>query len=192
MTRPAIAVLGLAAAFSGGCTFGAAPSMHGVATSPPRTKRLEGIELVRLERYRGHGITFTYPATWRYRHRGFYTSMTSPVVDLSTQPTVNPCVHHGSSTGCWFPVRHLQRGAVVVMWSTGGMFAPSLKPVPGVHVRTLRRGCRRLGGGEEITATVVLRGGRVYQAAACLRGPDVALHEGEVRAMLASAKRADS
>jgi hypothetical protein len=117
--------------------------------------------------------------------------MTSPVVDLGTQPLVDPCVHHGNSTSCWFPVRHLRRGAVVVVWSSGGLLTVH-KPVPGVHVRTLPRGCRRLGGGEAITASVVLRGGRVFQMAACLRGPDVGAHEGEVRAMLASAKRVDS
>ena len=69
------------------------------------------------------------------------------------------------------------------------MIDPAHRPVPGVHVKTLRTGCRSLGGGEEITASVVLRGGRVYEAAACLRGPDVAAHELEVRAMLASAER---
>jgi hypothetical protein len=138
--------------------------------------------------YSGHGITFTYPAAWRYRHRGFSSTMTSPVVDLGNQTMVDPCVHHGNSTRCGFPVRHLARGAVVVMWSTNGLFNPSHRPPPGVHVRTLRTGCRSLGGGEEISARVVLRG-RVYEAAACLRGPDEAAHASEVRAMLASATR---
>lgn len=143
-----------------------------------------------METYRGHGITFTYPASWRHRHRGFYSNMTSPIVDLGTQPMVDPCVHSGNSTSCGFPVRRLDRGGVVVMWEEGGgLIDPAHRPVPGVHVMTLRTGCRSLGGGEEITASVVLRGGRVYEATACLRGPDVAAHEREVRAMLASAER---
>lgn len=139
-----------------------------------------------MARYRGHGITFTYPATWRYRHRGFYSTMTSPVIDLASQPTQSPC-WRGS---CWFPVRLLRPGAVVVMWEQGGgLIDASHPPAAGVHVNLLAGGCRAIGGGEELTAQVVLGGGRVYEALACMRGPNVAAHEHEVRAMLASAKR---
>ena len=153
-------------------------------------KRPDVLELGRLTTYRGQGITFTYPASWRHRHSGFYSTMTSPIVDLGTQPMVNPCVHSGTSTSCWFPVRHLDRGGVVVMWSTGGgLIDPAHRPLPGIHVKTLRTGCRSLGGAEEIIASVVLRGGRLYEAEACLRSPDEAPHERAVRAMLASAKR---
>jgi hypothetical protein len=35
---------------------------------------------------------------------------------------------------------------------------------------------------------VILSGEAVYEAAACFRGPDIALHEAEVRMMLASAR----
>jgi hypothetical protein len=198
ISRRLLVLIAVAAALPSGCSFGSASSTHGSASSTHGTSRTQPqsatqpdvLELVRLTTYRGHGITFAYPASWRHRHRGFYSTMTSPIVDLGTQPMVDPCVHSGNSTSCWFPVRHLDRGGVVVMWSTGGgLIDPAHGPVPGVHVKTLLTGCRSLGGGEEITASVVLRGGRVYEAAACLRGPDVAAHEREVRAMLASAKR---
>lgn len=70
-----------------------------------RTRRThDTLDLVRLTRYTGHGVTFTYPAAWRYRNRGFYSMMTSPVVDLASQPTRNPCTEHG----CGFPVRRLR------------------------------------------------------------------------------------
>jgi hypothetical protein len=177
-------LLGIAVAVPAGCTFGSAATSGSRATAHPReTTRLQ------LSRYRGHGITFTYPASWRYRHRGTYTMMTSPVIDLASQPTQNPC----TPDGCWFPVRHLLPGAVVVMWNTGGEFADAgHRLAPGVHVTVLRRGCRALGGDEELTARVVLRGGRVYQAAACLRGPGLQGHDREVRAVLASARRAQT
>jgi hypothetical protein len=112
--------------------------------------------------------------------------MTSPVVDLATQPTRNPCSEHR----CGFPVRHLRPGGVVVVWNAGaGMTDPAHPSREGVHVRVLRRGCRALGGSEELVARVVVRGGRIYQAAACLRAPGVAVHDREVRLMLASASR---
>src|SRR6185437_2168852 len=105
---------------------------------------------------------------------------------LGTQPMVDPCVRSGNSTSCGFPVRHLEEGGVVVMWSTGGGFIdPARPPAVGVRVYVLREGCRALGGTEELTARVVLHGNRIYEAEACLRGPNVGAHEGEVRAMLA-------
>jgi hypothetical protein len=112
--------------------------------------------------------------------------MTSPVIDLSSQPTRNPCTKHG----CWFPVRHLRPGAVAVVWDEGGgLIDPSRPPTAGVHLHVLPHECRALGGGDEWTAQVVLRGGRIYDVLACFRGPDIATHEAEVRAMLGSAKR---
>ena len=75
------------------------------------------------------------------------------------------------------------------MWNTRGLIDPAHPPAPGVRVTVLRRGCRALGGDEEFIARVVLRGGGVYEAGACLRGPGVAMHDGEVRAMLATARR---
>ena len=181
-------LLAIAAAFLSGCSLSSAPPTHGTSNAQPRpAKEPDVLALVRLTTYRGHGITFRYPASWRYRHRGFYSTMTSPVVDLASQPTRNPCTSHG----CWFPVRHLRPGAVVVVWESGaGLIDPSHPPAVGVHVNVLREGCSPLGGGDELTARVVLREGRIYEAYACLRGPNVATHEREVRAMLASARRA--
>jgi len=69
------------------------------------------------------------------------------------------------------------------------MIEPAHPPREGMDVRVLRRGCRALGGSEELVARVVVRGGRIYQAAACLRAPGLAVHEREVRLMFASASR---
>src|SRR6185437_4023304 len=85
MIRPAFVLLGLVAPLLGGCALGSASSTHGGSTTAPRTtKQPDALELLRLSTYQGHGITFTYPASWQHRHRGFYTTMTAPIVDLGT------------------------------------------------------------------------------------------------------------
>ncbi len=185
---PGLVLVAALSALASGCALGSTSPTHGVsATAGGAPRRPATAVVVRLTTYRGHGIVFRYPADWRYRRRGFYSHMTSPVVDLASQPTRNPCTEHG----CGFPVRRLRPGAVVVMWDQGGgLILPSQRPAVGVHLRVLPRGCRALGGDEELAAQVVLRGGRVYEAEACLRGPDLAMHEREVHAMLASARRA--
>jgi hypothetical protein len=48
----------------------------------------------------------------------------------------------------------------------------------------------RLGGTEELIARVVLRSGRIYDAAACLRGPGISAQGREVRAMREPARAA--
>jgi hypothetical protein len=186
--RRMLSLVSAVAALCGGCALGSPALTHAGSASAPLPAKGGALEIVRVETYRGHGIVFTYPASWRYRRRGFFSTMTSPVVDLASQPTSDPCTRRG----CWFPVRHLRPGAVVVMWEVGGGIIPSHLPPAGVHVRVLPRGCRALGGEEELLARVVLRDGRIYAAAACLRGPDLAAHEGEVRAMFASARTAAS
>jgi hypothetical protein len=177
MTVRGLLLVAVAATLPAGCAFdAAAPS--GDPGKPP-------MQSVRLATYSGHGVAFSYPASWRYRNRGFYSNMTSPVIDLATQPTRDPCVAHT----CWFPVRHLRQGGVVVMWETAGaMIDPAHLPAPGVHVKVVRGGCRALGGEEELIAQIVLHSGRIYEATACLRGPGLAAHDREARAMLASAR----
>jgi hypothetical protein len=175
VTVRGLALVALAAAIPAGCAFGTGSHSGGVATTH------------QLTTYSGHGVSFSYPASWRYRNRGSSSQMSSPVIDLATQPTRSPCVAHR----CGFPVRHLRRDGVVVMWNTGaGLIDPAHPPGPGVRVTVLRRGCRALGGAEELIARVVLRTGRIYEAAACLRGPGMPAPERELRAMLASARAA--
>jgi hypothetical protein len=189
MTARGFLLVALLAGLPAGCAFGttAESSLSVTPAPPPAMTPPDTLELVRLTTYRGHGITFRYPASWRYRNRGFYSNMTSPVVDLASQPTRNPC----GVNGCWFPVRHMRPGAVAVVWEEGaGMVDPAHPPAPGVHMHVLRNGCRVLGGDEELLARVVLRKGRIYEAMACLRGPGVPALAGEVRAMLASARAA--
>jgi hypothetical protein len=165
VTSRGLVLVALAAALPAGCAFG----------SPAAPQ---------LTTYRGHGITFTYPASWR-SHEGFVYSLGPREVELASQPTPNRCMPHA----CWFPIRHLRPGAVVVAWSLGEPISGAHPPTPGVHVTVPRGGCPALAGDEALIARVVLPGRRVYEATACIRGPGVQIEEREVRAMLASARR---
>ena len=143
----------------------------------------------RLAHYRGHGIAFDYPAPWgRYERAGIFTTLTSPIVDLSTQPMVNPCTHVGNRTTCGLPIRHMRAGGVVVAWLAGGGFGVLMRHRPGsASFKILPGGCRDIGGDEIITAQVTARHHRLFFATACLRGPGIAANERAFRAMARSA-----
>ena len=71
------------------------------------------------------------------------------------------------------------------------MIEPGYLPPVGVHVSVLHDPhCRRMGGERSLSARVVLRGHRSYQAYACLRAPGVAANDLAFRAMVASARPA--
>ncbi len=160
-----------------GCTIGSGGATTGETTT------------TQLAHYAGHGVAFDYPATWgRYRRGGVYSTMTSPVVDLSTQPMADPCTHVGNRTTCGIPVHHMRAGGVVVMWQAWGGFGVLMhRPRGSVQVRVIRGGCRDIGGDEIITAQVPGRHHQVFLASACLRGPGIAANERAFRAMARSA-----
>jgi hypothetical protein len=131
------------------------------------------------------GDWFDPPASWR-SHDGVVYDLGPREVELASQPTPSRC----TPQACWLPIRHPRPGAVVVAWSSIEPISDAHPPALGVRVTIPRRGCPQLAGDEELSARVVLSGGRVYEALACIRGPDVQAQEREVRAMLASARRA--
>jgi hypothetical protein len=175
----------IAGALAAGCSIDSGGASSGVSSSA--LKRDEGA--TRLAHYRGHGVAFDYPAAWgRYRRDGFFSTMTSPIVDLSTQPMVDPCTHVGNRTTCGLPVHHMQAGGVVVGWQTWGGFGVLMHRAPGsVQFRVLPGGCRDIGGDEIITAQVTARHHQLFLANACLRGPGIAANERAFRAMARSA-----
>jgi hypothetical protein len=178
-----ILLASLMLALTAGCSLGTA----GGGGSSPATVAPNA--LVPVVRYRGQGIAFAYPVAWSHRGPGFSTNMNGPVVDLSSQPLVNPCRHHGTTTVCGWPVDHMRHGAVVVSWRTGGMVAISQLSPPGFSMKVDRPGtCRSLGGDATIVARVVTRTHTDFLVTACLRGPGIAAEERAVRAMLASAR----
>ncbi|HEY3764616.1 MAG TPA: hypothetical protein VGL44_05620 [Gaiellales bacterium] len=144
----------------------------------------------RLAHMRRDGIAFSYPAAWRYRRRGFLTTMSEGIVDLSTQRMVDPCRTHGNATTCSWPTDHLRPGGIVVSWSRfGGLVAPGHLPRSGVTVKTLRDPyCRRVGGAVELEGRIVTRRHRVYDVDACLARPGLLANAIAFRAMLASAR----
>jgi hypothetical protein len=173
------------AAVAAGCSIGSGHSTSGGSSAGATT----GEETTQLAHYRGHGVAFDYPAAWgRYRRGGVYTTMTSPIVDLSSQPMTDPCTHVGNRTTCGIPVHHIRAGGVVVMWQTWGGFGVVMHRPPGsVQVRVIRGGCRDIGGAEIITAQIATRHHRAFLASACLRGPGIAANERAFRAMARSA-----
>jgi hypothetical protein len=160
---------------AGGCSLGS------------HTNSTTGPTLTGFLHYRGHGVTFAYPATWRYHRPGFPTPATTPLIDLSAQPMVNPCRTTGNATLCDLPLNRLRPGGVVVTWTTGG--PPAHPRHPGVTVKVARPGyCARIGGDETINARIVTRQHQVFTVDACLRAPGVAANEHAIRTMLASAR----
>jgi hypothetical protein len=146
----------------------------------------------KLQQYTGHGYTFTYPASWRYRHGGFSTTMTEPVIDLATQPMGEPC--HGS-LGCAWPVTRMRPGGVVVMVQAGGLLSDRPRPAR-LTFRTYGSGhsdsfAARIGCDRVFTATYEPRStghGENLYFSACARGPGLATVEQQFRDMVKSAR----
>jgi hypothetical protein len=153
----------------------------------------ERVAMTQLAHYRGHGIAFDYPAAWgRYRRNGFFTTMTSPIVDLSTQPMADPCTNTGGTTRCSLPVHHMRPGGVTVVWWAGGGFTSRMLHLRrNVRIKVIRDGCRDIDGNEIITAQVAARHHQVFPASACLRRPGIAANERAFRAMARSAVSVD-
>jgi hypothetical protein len=134
-------------------------------------------------------LTVTHPAAWRVvPGPTAVPNRPVPLFYLSDAPlTVGPCPAPDPTTGefqgCPEPLSELPLGAVLVTVSPN-LGLPSLNP-PRVGVRAADGPCRALGGETQIFSVV---GGVVVTA--CLRGPEIAAHEAEVRGVIASLKPA--
>jgi hypothetical protein len=146
--------------------------------------------VVPLLRYRGDGVTFTYPAEWRYRRRGWVGSIAQNFVDLGTQRIGPVCIRNGNETRCGLPAGRLHPNGVVVEWIADDLFVdPKHRPRPVVKIRRAApRVCRPVGTNVGMTAQVVTARGRSFLVVACLRGPDDHANAVRVRAMLDSAR----
>jgi hypothetical protein len=111
-----------------------------------------------------------------------------PLFYLSNAPlVVGPCPTPDPKTGdfqaCPEPLAALSPGGVLVIVNPNlGVLA--MNP-PQVTVEAATGPCRAIGGGAEMVSVV---GTTVLTA--CLRGPDLAAHEAEVRTVIASLKPA--
>ena len=154
-------------------------------------------------------ITFERPADWIRSQPNLHVPEESgPLVYLGTQPLLASCAvapsatpHPADSQGlaCQWPLTRLAPDGVLVVWGTTRIMAP--RPTSGSAIamnggsgRLLveRPGaCQAIGGDDTISvwvpmprASATLSNVTVF---ACLRGPDLATSDAQVRRMLASA-----
>ena len=155
-----------------------------------------------LQTYRNSFLTFTYPAAWAPSVFTEQTLHFHPMVYLSTQPTHDPCrttasALGGSTTTCGWPVGRLAPGGVVVALENRGQPVFSLANFAGAPTRiggrpakvsTQRPGsCRALGGEATVSVAIARPLASNWTALdACLRGPNLAEQERQVRALLSS------
>jgi len=134
-------------------------------------------------------LTVTHPVAWRLvAGPKEVPGRPIPLFYLSDAPlTVGPCPtpdpKSGEFQGCPEPLAALPSGGVLVIVDPN-LGLPAFNP-PQVTVRTATDPCHAIGGDVEMWSAV---GGTVLRA--CLRGPDLAAHEAEVRAVIASLKPA--
>lgn len=165
-----------------------------------------GAKPPRLETYRNSFVTFQYPAAWSPSAWQAPRQMLHfhPMVFLSTQPTHNPCrtsssAGGGTSIACAWPVDHLAPGGVVLSWENRGSPGVSLATFPGASIdvggrraklSTQRPGsCGGLGADEAISVAIARPMANNWTAfEACLRAPNLAEHERQVRALLSSTR----
>jgi len=134
-------------------------------------------------------LTVTHPVAWRLvAGPKEFPNRPVPLFYLSDAPlTVGPCPTPDPKSGefqaCPEPLAALPSGGVLVTVNPNlGLLA--MNP-PQVTVETATEPCHAIGGDAEMWSVV---GGTVLTA--CLRGPDLAAHEAEVRAVIASLKPA--
>jgi hypothetical protein len=155
-----------------------------------------------LQTYKNSFLTFTYPAAWAPSVFTEQTLHFHPMVYLSTQPTHDPCrttasALGGSTTTCGWPVGRLAPGGVVVVLENRGQPVFSLANVAGVPTRIGGRLakvstqgpsiCRTLGAEATISVAIARPLASNWTALqACLRGPNLAAQERQVRALLSS------
>lgn len=135
------------------------------------------------------GLTVTHPVTWQVIRAPAGSQRPSrPLFYLSDVPlTVEPCPSADPATGvfgpCPEPVAALPPGGVLVTVATNPGLAALVPPL--VNVQAANPACKSLGGETEVESVV---GGAVVDA--CLRGPDLAGAEDQVRGLIAALSQA--
>ena len=134
-------------------------------------------------------LTVTHPIAWRLvPGPRAVPNRPVPLFYLSDAPlAVGPCPtpdpKSGEFQGCPDPLSALPAGGVLVTVDPN-LGLPAMNP-PQVSVQVADGPCRALGGAAQMWSVV---GGAVVTA--CLRGPDLATREAEVRGVIASLKPA--
>jgi len=134
-------------------------------------------------------LTVTHPVAWRLvAGPKAVPNRPVPLFYLSDAPlAVGPCPtpdpKSGEFQGCPDPLSALPAGGVLVTVDPN-LGLPAMNP-PRMDVQVADGPCRALGGAAQMWSVV---GGAVVTA--CLRGPDLATREAEVRGVIASLKPA--
>jgi hypothetical protein len=156
-----------------------------------------------------NGIAFIRPASWTRWLPNAHDPMTDgPLIYLSTDSllstcatppsaALNPADSHGRA--CEWPTRELPPNGVLVTWLTTRILAPL--PSAGEAVETngaigrlqIQKpgSCSAIGAEETLYVLVPIGQPKPWSniaVLACLRGPDLATSEADVRAMLKSAR----
>ncbi len=152
-------------------------------------------------KYTSSQLSFTHPAAWTaYPFRWPGELHFKPIVYLSTQPVHDPCTTNGNETSCGFPVRHLARGGVLIVWQVNGIPVSGIRAAPGTptqvggtyakRVTTDPGSCRAIGADRTIEVVIgsPTEFGVPTDFVACLRGPGLAQEERAVDALLASTR----
>ena len=85
--------------------------------------------------YNSEGLHFDYPSCWTAVHYSEESMFSSSLVDLSDQPTHQPCTittsASGTTTTCGSPITRLEAGRVLVQWTETGFLGWTLDKAPG-------------------------------------------------------------
>ena|SRR5436189_1172761 len=149
--------------------------------------------------FHGKGVSFDFPASWTPHHFGTSSHFSRSIVDLSNkQPRLGEaCPPHDNSKTCWKVVERLPPGGALVTWSANFIPAWTFAEAPGTPTTVGGRKAKVLVEGDKL-ACVQVRGDTSvdvvierpsmpegwYEMSACLRSPDVAAVESQVRSML--------
>ena len=151
--------------------------------------------------YNSEGLHFDYPSCWTVVHYSEESMFSSSLVDLSDQPTHQPCTittsASGTTTTCGSPITRLEAGRVLVQWTETGFLGWTLDKAPGtpmtvggLHAReqVSRPGACGENSGDETISVDVARAyqDNYYAIWACLRGPDIDQEAAQIQRMLAS------
>jgi len=154
-----------------------------------------------LTTFRNAYLEFRYPQAWRTLTFQIPPTVLhfDPMLYLSTQPGHNPCRQNGDVTSCSWPVDRLDSNGVLVVWENQGYPGWRLAPQPGTSVsvdgrpakQVVKRpgDCGTIGADETVSIQIARPVDSNWTAfTACLRGPNLAGHEQEIKALLASTR----
>ena len=202
------ALLALVAAMAVACSAATRSPSASAAPAPSPTLPPASPSAALVVTDTANGISFDRPASWtRWLPNAHDAINDGPLIYLSTNPLVPTCAttqqaspNPADSRGraCDWPLAELAPNGVLVTWLTTRILAPlpSTGDAVDVNGATGRLeiekpgSCSAVGADETLDVLVPIGQPKPWSniaMVACLRGPDLAGAEAQVRAMLASA-----